>query len=92
MNKLLWEENFAFKVKPAKQKLGWQGDVCYNAQAKKNFKNGYLSLTLEQGSIISSLAAMRATQPSTTLFRYTNGVLPINFTIKIRTKDENEQQ
>ena len=38
-----------------------------------------LSLTLEQGSMVSSLAAIRATQPSTTLFRYTIGVLPINF-------------
>lgn len=38
----------------------------------------YLSLTLEQGCIISSLAAIRATQPSTMLFRYTIGVLPIS--------------
>lgn len=36
-----------------------------------------LSLTLEQGSIISSFAAIRATQPSTTWLRYTRGVLPI---------------
>jgi len=35
-------------------------------------------LTLQQGSIISSLATMSATQPSTTLFRYTIGVLPMS--------------
>lgn len=39
----------------------------------------YLSLTLEQGSIDSSLAATRATQPSVILFKYTKGVLPINY-------------
>jgi hypothetical protein len=37
-----------------------------------------LSLTLEHGSIISSLAATRPTHPSATLFKYTNGVFPIN--------------
>jgi len=42
----------------------------------------YLSLTLEHGSIPSSLAAIRATQPSRTLLRYTNGVLPINWANK----------
>jgi hypothetical protein len=47
----------------------------------------YLSLTLEQGSIISSLAAIRATQPSTIWLRYTIGVLPINY-----PKQETRQQ
>ena len=37
-----------------------------------------LSLTLEHGSIVSNLAAIRAKQPSAILFRYTIGVLPIN--------------
>lgn len=46
---------------------------------KEQKSKQYLSLTLEQGSIISSLAATRATQPSTTLLRYTNGVLPISY-------------
>jgi len=32
------------------------------------------------------LAAIRATQPSTTLLRYTNGVLPISY-IKPNTKE-----
>ena len=48
-----------------------------DSQLKKGKKKKYLSLTLEQGSIISSLAVIRATQPSAMLFRYTNGVLPI---------------
>ena len=39
---------------------------------------GYLSLTLQQGSIISSLAATLATEPLTTLLRYTIGVLPMS--------------
>ena len=39
----------------------------------------YLSLTLRQGSIDSSFAAILATQPCVTLFRYTIGVLPINY-------------
>lgn len=38
----------------------------------------YLSLTLQQGSIISSLAAMFATHPFAMLFRYTIGVFPIS--------------
>lgn len=42
-------------------------------------KECYLSLTLRQGSIDSSLAATFATQPSVTLLRYTIGVLPINY-------------
>jgi len=41
-------------------------------------KNSDLSFTLEHGSINSSLAATRATQPSASLFRYTKGVFPIN--------------
>lgn len=45
---------------------------------KRRNKSIYLSLTLEQGSNISSFAAILATQPSTTWLRYTNGVLPIN--------------
>lgn len=42
----------------------------------------YLSLTLEHGSIDSSLAATRATQPSVILFKYTKGVLPINYNMR----------
>lgn len=41
-------------------------------------EEGYLSLTLQQGSIISSLAATLATEPLTTLLRYTIGVLPMS--------------
>lgn len=37
-----------------------------------------LSLTLEHGSMDSSLAATRPTHPSVTRLRYTNGVFPIN--------------
>ena len=37
----------------------------------------YLSLTEEQGSIISSLAATLATHPCVTLVKYTRGVLPM---------------
>lgn len=37
----------------------------------------HTTLTEEQGSSDSSLAATRATQPSVTLFRYTMGVLPM---------------
>lgn len=48
----------------------------------KLIKKPHLSLTLEQGSIISSLAAIRALQPLTTLLRYTKGVLPINWGFK----------
>ncbi|KAG6656000.1 hypothetical protein CIPAW_05G256200 [Carya illinoinensis] len=44
-----------------------------------------LSLTPEQGSINSSLAAIRATQPSTIWLRYTFGVFPINCTRQIIT-------
>lgn len=36
------------------------------------------SFTEQQGSMISSLAAIFAPQPSVTLFRYTMGVLPIS--------------
>lgn len=39
-----------------------------NRRLRRGFKY-YLSLTLEQGSIISSLAAIRALQPSTILLR-----------------------
>lgn len=60
---------------------------CNNQLGTKAFI--YLSLTLEHGSIISSLAAMRATHPSTILFRYTNGVLPINCTTKCRNQISN---
>lgn len=49
------------------------GDEPYSIQSPIT----NLSLTLEQGSIISSFAAIRATQPSTTWLRYTRGVLPI---------------
>lgn len=42
--------------------------------------NCYLSFTLEHGSINSSFAATRATEPSAILFRYTKGVFPINYT------------
>lgn len=38
-----------------------------------------LSFTLQQGSMISNLAAILASQPSTTEFRYTIGVFPINW-------------
>lgn len=54
---------------------------------KKSKAVKYLSLTLEQGSIISSLAAIRATQPSTIWLRYNIGVLPINY-----PKQETRQQ
>ena len=40
----------------------------------------YVSLTLQQFSIAFSFTAIRAKQPSTTLFRYTNGVFPIDCT------------
>jgi hypothetical protein len=53
--------------------------LIYKAYRSQQKSKQYLSLTLEQGSIISSLAATRATQPSTTLLRYTNGVLPISY-------------
>jgi hypothetical protein len=43
-----------------------------------NEMKGYLSLTLQQGSIISSLAATLATAPLTMLLRYTIGVLPMS--------------
>jgi len=43
-----------------------------------------LSLILKQGCMDSNLAAMRAIHPSTMLFRYTIGVLPINCTGKRR--------
>ena len=57
-----------------------------DSQLKKGKKKKYLSLTLEQGSIISSLAAIRATQPSAMLFRYTNGVLPISCSLQNKGK------
>jgi hypothetical protein len=37
-------------------------------------------LTLEQGSMDSSLAATRATHPWVTVLRYTSGVFPISCT------------
>jgi len=43
-------------------------------------------LTLQQDCKYSSLAAIRATHPSVMLFRYNNGVFPINFTINQTTK------
>lgn len=48
-----------------------------------------LSFTLEQGSIISSLAAIRATQPSVTLLRYTIGVFPISCIWEKKKDDHN---
>lgn len=48
-------------------------------------------MTLEQGSIISSLAAILATQPSTMRLRYTNGVLPINYKSQPEKETQNEQ-
>lgn len=42
------------------------------------FYLSHLSLTLQHGSMISSLAAMFATHPLTIVFRYTIGVFPIS--------------
>jgi hypothetical protein len=51
--------------------------MCPASSALLIMLNPILSLTEEQGSIISNLAATRATASfSTTLFRYTIGVLP----------------
>jgi hypothetical protein len=48
-------------------------------ESQRKKKDQHLSLTLEHGSIDSSFTAMRALHPSTTLFKYTNGVFPINY-------------
>lgn len=49
---------------------------------------GYLSLTLQQGSIISSLAATLATEPLTTLLRYTIGVLPMSCDLTVNRQNK----
>jgi hypothetical protein len=50
--------------------------ICsYSRKEDNRASNAHLSLTLEQGSMDSSLAA---TDPSVTLLRYTSGVFPIN--------------
>ena len=47
-------------------------------QTQEKEMRAYLSLTLQQGSIISSLAATLATAPLTMLLRYTIGVFPMS--------------
>lgn len=51
------------------------GDII---EETKRLAISYLSLTLQQGSMISSLAAIFATEPLTMLLRYTIGVFPIS--------------
>jgi hypothetical protein len=43
----------------------------------QNEESVHLSFTEEQGSMISSFAAILASTPSVTLLRYTMGVLPV---------------
>jgi hypothetical protein len=45
-------------------------------------------LTLQQGSIISSLAATLATEPLTTLLRYTIGVLPMSCDLTVNRQNK----
>ena len=63
------------------------GVISPFSSADAIIENPMRSLTEQQGSMISSLAAISATQPSVTLLRYTMGVQPTSWvTLSCRTR------